>query len=79
MPDLPDTVADTREWKPLPVPTEAANLICQVQPIRITFKDVPAGGFVLQPGQVIQLKAGDAGHIQPAEALGGVAAIEAFG
>lgn len=79
MPDYPDTIADAQSWKPLPVPTEDANLICQVQPIRITFKAAPAGGFVLQPGKAIRLKAGDAGHIRPAEALGGIAVIEVFG
>ncbi|TWI29233.1 hypothetical protein [Paracoccus sulfuroxidans] len=79
MPDIPDTVADSRNWKPLPVPTGPVNLICQVAPIRITFKAAPSGGFILPVGKALRLKAGDAGHIKAAEALGGVAVFEAFG
>lgn len=81
MPDLPDTYADTSAWKPLPVPTEAVNLICQIAPIRVSFKANPAGsmGFVLEVGKAVRLKAGDAAHIQPAGALGGAAVFEDFG
>lgn len=81
MPDLPDTFADIPEWKPLPVPTEDVNLICQGQPITLTFKDDPetSQGFILRVGQAIRLKSGDAGHIRPAEGLGGVAVFEVFG
>lgn len=82
MPDLPDTVADVQDWKPLPVPLVDVSLICQVQPISVTFKAAPGAisqGFVLQPGKAIRLKAGDAGHIKPAGALGGIAVLEVFG
>lgn len=81
MPDLPDTYADKHEWKPLPVPTAAVNLICQISPIRVSFKADPSGsiGFVLQVGTAVRLKAGDEGKIQPEGALGGVAVFEDFG
>lgn len=81
MPDIPNTVADSQSWKPLPVPTVDVNLICQVRSIRISFKTArgAADGFVLPVGKAIRLKAGDTGFIRPHEALGGVAVIEAFG
>lgn len=81
MAEYANTVADTQAWKALPVPTEAANLVCQSQPIIVTFKANPGpeDGFVLPVGRAIQIKSGDAGKIRPANALGGVAVIEVFG
>ncbi|TNE66851.1 MAG: hypothetical protein EP336_09555 [Rhodobacteraceae bacterium] len=81
MADIPDTYADQSNWKALPVPAEDTNLICQVQPISVTFKADPSTtiGIILNPGDVIRVNAGDTGHIRPHEALGGVAVFERFG
>lgn len=78
MPDYSDTIADQPGWKPLPVPTEAVSAQCRVAPIRITFKAVPGStvGFVLNPGDAIPIKSGQAGSIRPEVAVGGILVIE---
>ena len=81
MPDIPDTIADTMSWKALPVPGGDVHLICQVQPIRVTFKEdrTATAGLTLKPGDMIRLKSGDTGFIRPVTALGGIAVFEDFG
>ena len=81
MPDYPDTTADQQGWKPLPVPTEDVSGQCRGKPLRITFKAAPGAtaGFVLQPGDAIPIKAGQAGQIRPESSLGGILVIESIG
>lgn len=81
MPDIPDTVADTSAWKPLPVPTGPTKLICQLRPIEVAFGDTTPtrAGLVLAVGDTLDLKEGDQGYIRPKEARGGIAVMEVFG
>ena len=81
MPDYPDTKADQMKRKALPVPTEDVSGQCHVAPIRITFKAVPGdtAGFLLEPGEAIPIRSGQAGFIKPKAALGGIFSIESIG
>lgn len=81
MPDYSDTHADQLDWKALPVPGEDVSGQCRVAPIRVTFKAAPADsiGWLLQPGETIPIRSGQAGFIRPDTALGGVLVIEGIG
>ncbi|UFM64254.1 hypothetical protein LOS78_01905 [Paracoccus sp. MA] len=81
MPDYSDTTADQQGWKALPVPTEDVAAQCRIAPLRVTFKAAPGdtAGWVLQPGEAIPIKNGQAGFIRPETALGGVLVIESIG
>lgn len=74
MPETPNTIANLPTWQPLPVPSETGLFTCLGQPVRLTFKAVPAGtaGLTLWPGKSIRVKAGDAGFIRPHGARGGI-------
>ena len=81
MPDYPDPMAAQLLWRALPVPTEDLSRQCHVAPIRITFKAVPGdtAGFLLEPGEAIPIRSGQAGFIKPTTALGGIFSIESIG
>ena len=80
MAHYPTTQVSFSGWTALPVPTGSAIVQCQLAPIRITVSDDPdsALGLILQPGQVVELAAGQQAYIRRAEGMGAIAVMEAM-
>ncbi|MDO5621202.1 MAG: hypothetical protein Q4G24_07005 [Paracoccus sp. (in: a-proteobacteria)] len=80
MAHYPTTQVSFSGWTALPVPTGGVIVQCQLAPIRITVSDNPdnALGLVLQPGQAVELAAGQKAHIRRAEGMGAVAVMESL-